>query len=142
MNSRIQDARGQCYDGAAAMAGAKTGVATQIKAINGKCLYTHCYGHALNLAIAIHTSHHFEIHTSLARQSLSLRGDWKANEKCEADSNFYQLLKLRCDEDPTIIEWLKKKTSKFISADIQNEILQVNYILICFHRNHAKKVNE
>ena len=51
MNSRIQDARGQCYDGAATMAGAKTCVTTQIKAINGKCLYTRCYGHALNLAI-------------------------------------------------------------------------------------------
>jgi hypothetical protein len=32
--------------------GEKTGVATQIKALNGKCLYTHCYGHALNLAVA------------------------------------------------------------------------------------------
>ena len=51
MNLRLQDARGQCCDGAAAMAGAKTGVATQIKAINGKCLYTHCDGHALNLAV-------------------------------------------------------------------------------------------
>ena len=51
MNLRLEDARGQCYDGAAAMAGAKTGVAAQIKAINGKCLYTHCYGHALNLAV-------------------------------------------------------------------------------------------
>ena len=51
MNLRLEDARGQCYDGAAAMAGAKIGVAAQIKAINGKCLYTHCYGHALNLAV-------------------------------------------------------------------------------------------
>ena len=32
MNLRIQDARGQCYDGAATMSGHKTGVATQIKA--------------------------------------------------------------------------------------------------------------
>ena len=52
MNLKIENARGQCHDGAAAMAGTKTGVATQIKAINGKCLYTHCYGHALNLAVA------------------------------------------------------------------------------------------
>ena len=51
MNLRLEDARGQCYDGAGAMAGAKTGVATQIKAINGKCLYAHCYGHALHLAV-------------------------------------------------------------------------------------------
>ena len=33
------------------MAGEKTGVATQIKALNSKCLYTHCYGHALKLAV-------------------------------------------------------------------------------------------
>ena len=42
----------QCYDGAATKAGEKTGVATQIKTTNGKCLYTHCYGHASNLAFA------------------------------------------------------------------------------------------
>ena len=52
MNVNIQRARGQCYDGAATMAGEKTGVATQIKNINETCLYTHCYGHALNLAVA------------------------------------------------------------------------------------------
>ena len=52
MNLDIQNARGQCYDGAATMAGEKTGVATQIKSVNGKCLYTHCYGHVLNLAVA------------------------------------------------------------------------------------------
>ena len=34
------------------MAGEKTGVAMQIKTINRKCLYKHCYGHALNLAVA------------------------------------------------------------------------------------------
>ena len=31
MNLTLQHARGQCYDGAATMAGAKTGVVTQIK---------------------------------------------------------------------------------------------------------------
>jgi len=51
MNLRVENARGQCYDGAAAMSGPKSGVATQIKSLNGKCLYTHCYGHALNLAV-------------------------------------------------------------------------------------------
>ena len=49
--TEIQRARGQCYDGAATKAGEKTGVATQIKNINGKCLYAHCYGHASNLAV-------------------------------------------------------------------------------------------
>ena len=52
MHLRIENARGQCYDGASTMAGEKSGVAIQIKALNSKCLYTHCYGHALNLAVA------------------------------------------------------------------------------------------
>ena len=51
MNLRIENARGQCYDGASVMAGAKSGVASRIKSLNRKCLYTHCYGHALNLCV-------------------------------------------------------------------------------------------
>lgn len=51
MNLKIQDCRGQCYDGASVMSGHKSGVATQIKAMNPKALYTHCYGHALNLCV-------------------------------------------------------------------------------------------
>ena len=40
-------------DGAVTKADEKTGVATQIKTIHGKSLYTHCYnyGRALNLEI-------------------------------------------------------------------------------------------
>ena len=41
--------RGQCYDMAAAMAGKKSGIATQIRKLEPRALYTHCYGHALNL---------------------------------------------------------------------------------------------
>ena len=52
INLHIQRARGQCYDEAATKAGEKTGAAPQIKIINGKCLYTHCYGHASSLAVA------------------------------------------------------------------------------------------
>ena len=33
------------------MAGTKSGDATQLKLLNGKCLFTHCYGHALNLVV-------------------------------------------------------------------------------------------
>ena len=51
LDLNIADARRQCYDGASAMAGTKTGVATQIKSINPKCLFTHCCGHALNIAV-------------------------------------------------------------------------------------------
>ena len=51
MGLKLEDARAQCYDGASAMAGKKKDVATAIKNINCKCLYTHCYGYALNLAV-------------------------------------------------------------------------------------------
>ena len=33
------------------MAGAKSAVASRIKSLNRKCLYTHCYDHALNLCV-------------------------------------------------------------------------------------------
>ena len=51
MGLKTENARGHCYDGAATMSGAKRGFATQMKSINEKVLYTHCYGHALNLAV-------------------------------------------------------------------------------------------
>ena len=51
MNLRIQDARGQFYDGCSTMTGTKNGVASQIKKLNEKCLLTHCYCHSLNLAV-------------------------------------------------------------------------------------------
>ena len=47
---KLKDARGQCYDGASAMTGEENGVCTVIKESNPKCLFTHYYGHALNLA--------------------------------------------------------------------------------------------
>ena len=46
----LSNARGQCYDGAASMSGKKSGVAKQIMDIENRALFTHCYGHALNLA--------------------------------------------------------------------------------------------
>lgn len=42
--------RGQCYDGASTMSGAKSGVAKRILDEVPTAFYTHCYGHALNLA--------------------------------------------------------------------------------------------
>ena len=50
MNLKLANCRGQCYDGAANMAGCRSGVATQIAAEEVRAVYTHCYGHALNLA--------------------------------------------------------------------------------------------
>lgn len=56
----------------------------------------------------------------LARQGLPLRGDGNEN-----DSNFIQLMKIRGEDDTKLLEWMKKKTNKYTSADMQNEILKV-----------------
>ena len=50
MNLSLSKVRGQCYDGAASMSGGHRGVATQLMKEEPRALYTHCYGHALNLA--------------------------------------------------------------------------------------------
>ena len=51
MGLKIENARRQCYDGASTMAGVKNGVAAKMKLLNKGALHTHCYGHALNLAV-------------------------------------------------------------------------------------------
>ena len=56
----------------------------------------------------------------LARQGLALRG-----HKDEADSNFSQLLLLRGIDCPALLTWLKKKTNKYTSGEIQNEFLEI-----------------
>ena len=47
----INQCRGQCYDGASNMSGRRSGMAVQIMSEEPRALYTHCYGHALNLAV-------------------------------------------------------------------------------------------
>ena len=51
MQLRLSKCRGQCYDGAANMTGSKNGVATQLQKEESRALLTHCYAHALNLAV-------------------------------------------------------------------------------------------
>lgn len=51
MNISLNKCRGQCYDGASNMSGAKKGVAANITRKEARAIYTHCYGHALNLAV-------------------------------------------------------------------------------------------
>ena len=51
LSLQLEKCRGQCYDGASAMAGCKTGVATKLLQKEPHALYTHCYGHAVNLAV-------------------------------------------------------------------------------------------
>ena len=50
MNLSLAQCRGQCYDGAAVMQGCRNGVAVQILREEPRALFTHCYGHSLNLA--------------------------------------------------------------------------------------------
>ena len=50
LNLPVCKARGQCYDGAAAMAGVRSGVAARILCEEKRAVFTHCYGHSLNLA--------------------------------------------------------------------------------------------
>ena len=50
LNLGLSRCRGQCYDGASNMTGKKNGVATQILKLEERALFTHCYGHSLNLA--------------------------------------------------------------------------------------------
>ena len=50
MNINISKVRGQCYDGASMMKGHRSGVSTVISQIEPRAVYTHCFGHSLNLA--------------------------------------------------------------------------------------------
>ena len=50
LNLAMSNCRGQCYNGAANMAGIRNGVAAQICVEEPHAAYSHCYGHALNLA--------------------------------------------------------------------------------------------
>ncbi len=52
LNLSVSKVRGQCYDGASNMSGIKKGVATQLQVDEPRAIYTHCYGHSLNLAAA------------------------------------------------------------------------------------------
>eukprot|EP00112_Aurelia_sp_Birch-Aquarium-sp1_P001569 Seg1170.3 transcript_id=Seg1170.3/GoldUCD/mRNA.D3Y31 product="Zinc finger MYM-type protein 1" protein_id=Seg1170.3/GoldUCD/D3Y31 len=56
MQLSFSDCRGQTYDGARNMLGRKSGIATQISAVQPKALVTHCHGHSLSLAVKDLTS--------------------------------------------------------------------------------------
>ena len=60
-----------------------------------------------------------QIDLFLARQELPVCGDGD-----ESNSNYMQLLKLQGEDDAHIFKWLKKRTDKYTSVDIQNEMLR------------------
>ena len=51
MNLSLSDCRGQCCDGGSNMTGSRNGVAAQLRQEETRAVLTHCYGHALNLAV-------------------------------------------------------------------------------------------
>ena len=50
MNLPFEKLRGQCYNGASAKSSSKCGVAKTVSEHEPQAIYTHRYGHALNLA--------------------------------------------------------------------------------------------
>ena len=52
LNLAVSKVHGQCYDGTSAMSGAKSGIVARMYAAEPRAVFTHCYGHALNLASA------------------------------------------------------------------------------------------
>lgn len=67
----------------------------------------------------------------LARQGLPFRGTWVSSESdqescgAEVNSNFHQLLLLRANDDPTILEFMQLKVRKYTDHHIQNELLKI-----------------
>ena len=51
MSLSLSNCRGQCHDGASNMTGSRNGVAAQLKEEENRAGLTHCYGHALNVAV-------------------------------------------------------------------------------------------
>ena len=78
LSLQLEYCRGQSYDGESSMAGCKTGVATTFLRKQPLALYTHCYGHALNLAVqeSVKANHVF-------RDTLDTGGDVKIDHRKE-----------------------------------------------------------
>ena len=65
----------------------------------------------------------------LGRQGLAMHGQYKADDdsikKGEFDSNFLQLLELRAEDNPSILQWIESPQNKYTSSDMQNKILSI-----------------
>ena len=79
----------------------------------------------------------------LGRQGLALRGHFKAADDegvgGEVDSNFVHFLKTRAEDNPKLLKWMERSRDKFMSPDIQNEILSIMAQFI--QRELAKEVS-
>lgn len=52
LNLSMSKLRGQCYHGCSTMSGTRTGVAKPIADEEPRAVFSHCYGHSLNLAVS------------------------------------------------------------------------------------------
>ena len=43
----------------------------------------------------------------------------------ESDSNYIQLLQLRGEDDPKVLEWLKRRNEKYTCSDSKDEMLKI-----------------
>ena len=55
----------------------------------------------------------------MACQKVASRGD-----ATETDSNFFQLLCLRSEDNSQHVDWVKQKANKYTSPQIQNKMLE------------------
>ena len=63
----------------------------------------------------------------LAQQGLPLRG-----HDDDSDSNLIQLLKHHGEEDKELLQWLHKKSNKYTSHEIQNELIRYSHFINFF----------
>ena len=65
-------------------------------------------------------------HQFLAKQGIAFRGH------NEVESNFLQLLKLREIDNPELSSWMRRRTDKYVSPEMPNEILQLMSRIFCW----------
>ena len=70
----------------------------------------------------------------LVRQEISFCGDGD-----ETDSNLMQLLALRAQEDPELQAWMEHKNDRYLSHDMQNELLKAMVLTILAEIGHTIK---
>jgi len=56
----------------------------------------------------------------LSRQGVAFCGDGE-----ESDSNFARLIHLRSEDNTKLVDWIKQKTDRYTSGDMQNKMVKV-----------------
>lgn len=118
MNLSVNKLRGQCYDGASTvMKGAKSGVAKQICDLESRAVYTHCYGHSLNLAAS-----------DTLKDSKIMRKHWKPHTKLQSSPRRNGKLKEEISCGPTPVIRLLCPTRWMVRADSLGSIITSTWV--------------